>query len=148
MEFFRTCTYISHINRSTSVSSFLNRTVSFSQLNVDKEAGDDEEESSPSNSGKTSLSIFLSSHQLTSNLSRSLTNINSTVSASPHSKLLEEDSHLSISSSHLYQPRDEDSSVSLSEQTRQRARATTDDSKMEAAKGGYLGRFTSDRRGK
>ena len=72
------------------------------------------------------------------------------VSASPHSKLLEEDSqlHVSISSGHLYQPTDEDS-VSLTEHHQQkRERRGADDSKMETAKGGYLGRFINDRRGK
>lgn len=77
------------------------------------------------------------------------------VSASPHSKLLEEDSQLSMSSSHLYQPTDDDDSVSLTEHQGQLQRkkqkqgaAGADDSKMETAKGGYLGRFTNDRQGK
>jgi hypothetical protein len=72
------------------------------------------------------------------------------VSASPHSKLLEEDSQLSMSSSHLYQPTDDDDdSVSLTERQLQRKKERgADDSKMETAKGGYLGRFTNDRRGK
>ena len=157
--------FVSHTDRSTSISSLLNRTVSFSQLNTrDREHDDEvgegergkrEESSSPlpqnpnvSISDNASLSKVLSNY----NLSKSLTSINTVVSASPHSKLLEEDSQLSMSSSHLYQPTDDDddnSVTSLSEQRLQQRKREkgADDSKMETAKGGYLGRFTNDRRG-
>ena len=156
---------LSHTSdRSTSISSLLNRTVSFSQLNTqDKECDDggegergEREEIAPpppqspnvSTSDNASLSKALSNY----NLSKSLTSINTVVSASPHSKLLEEDSQLSMSSSHLYQPMDnnDNSVTSLSEQRLQQRKRErgADDSKMETAKGGYLGRFTNDRRGK
>lgn len=150
--------FVSHTNRSTSISSLLNRTVSFSQLNTQDREHEDEgegerEEISPpppqspniSTSDSASLSKALSNY----NLSKSLTSINTVVSASPHSKLLEEDSQLSISSSHLYQPTDDDS-VSVTEQRLQQRKKErrADDSIMETAKGGYLGRFTNDRRGK
>lgn len=152
--------FVSHTDRSTSISSLLNRTVSFSQLNTQDREHNDEggegerEEISPpppqspniSTSDSASLSKALSNY----NLSKSLTSINTVVSASPHSKLLEEDSQLSMSSSHLYQPTDDNSVTSLTEQQLQQRKRErgADDSKMETAKGGYLGRFTNDRRGK
>ncbi len=155
-----TCTLFSHTDRSTSISSLLNRTVSFSQLNTqDRESNDAEgeegrerEEISPHPSSSPTVSALdnASLSKALSNLSKSLTSINTAVSASPHSKLLEEDSQLSMSSSHLYQPTDDDDSVSLTERQLQRKKKErgADDSKMETAKGGYLGRFTNDRRGK
>lgn len=146
-----TYTHISHGNRSTSISSFLNRTVSFSQLNTDREEEDGSEREDLSlHSPNTSISDSASLSKALSNLSKSLTSIN-VVSASPHSKLLEEDSQLSMSSSHLYQPTDDDDTVSQTEHHQQQKRQRGgggNDSKMETAKGGYLGRFISDRRGK
>ena len=142
-------TLLTRTDRSTSISSFLNRTVSFSQLNTqdrkDEEDEGEREEIAPC-SPNASISDNASLSKALSNLSKSLTSIN-TVSASPHSKLLEEDSQLSMSSSYLYQSTDGDS-VSLTEHQLQKRHGAADDSKMETAKGGYLGRFTNDRRGR
>lgn len=140
-------THTSHTDRSTSISSFLNRTVSFSKLNTqDREDEEGERDEITPHSPNASISDNASLSKALSNLSRSLTSIN-TVSASPHSKLLEEDSQLSMSSSHLYRPTD-DESVLLTKHQLQKKQRAADDSKMETAKGGYLGRFANDRRGK
>ena len=132
-------------NRSTSISSFLNRTVSFSQLNTDRdETGEEEEEGREDSShGRRVPDRGGILETSTSNLSKSLTSIN-TLSSVPHSKLLEDDSHLSMSSGHLDQASTAESALSLD---RRHGNHNNDEGEMETAKGGYLGRFTNDRRG-
>ena len=151
-------THLMSCNRSSSIASFLNRTVSFSQLNVVDEEDKGERDRQKESSHSPSISNLedandKSLNRSLGNLSRSLSTINTTVSASLHSKLLEEDSQLSMSSGDLYQPMDQDNDSILSPSDHQPKKREgfvhvgPDDSKMEAAKGGYLGRFTNERRG-
>ena len=80
-------------------------------------------------------------------LSKSLTSI-STLGSTPHGKLLEEDGQLSMSSGNLNQTADSALSPEHRHGNRATDSASVDDGEMESVKGGYLGRFTNERRGK
>ena len=131
-------------HRTTSISSFLNRTVSFSQLNTDKE---EEERDTSRSPAALDMSKDQAANLSTSSttLSKSLSSISGLGSA-PHSKLLEDDGHLSASIGHLNQTAD--SALSPERRHGNRAVDSEDEgAEMETAKGGYLGRFTTERRG-
>ena len=134
--------FVSIANRSTSISSLLSRTVSFSKLNVDKEEGEEKGEQDITSDHKVSdrtRDYNISSSNL---CSKSLTNMN-TLSSVAHSRLLEDDGQLSLSSGHL-----DKTAESASSPGRSRGNRDGDSvEEMETAKGGYLGRFTNDRRG-
>ena len=135
--------------RATSISSFLNRTVSFSQLNTDKEeeerGGEGDSSRSPGGLGPSKDVMNLSTSS--TNLSKSLTSI-STLGSTPHGKLLEEDGQLSMSSGNLNQTADSALSPEHCHGNRAVDSVSVDDREMESVKGGYLGRFTNERRGK
>lgn len=138
-----TC-FVSHADRSTSINSLLTHTISFSQLNVDKDKeGEKGEQGEDISCGHR---VYDQSGDLSytssSNLSRSLTSIN-TLSSVPHSRLLEDDGQLSLSSGHL----EKTAESALSPDHSHGNHDGDNEGEMETAKGGYLGRFTNDRRG-
>ena len=139
--------FVCYSLRSTSISSILNRTVSFSQLNTDKEQEGDGGEGRDTPHGHSTFSETESLKDSSSVLSKSLTSINALGTSSQLSSrlFLEDDHQLSVSSSRL--DKTADSSI-LRDYHHDNQSVDDKEGEMEMAKGGYLGRFTNDRRGK